>query len=246
MKKIIIGAVFVLVVGIYGIYKSNQQSELVDVENGKVDKSSLHVKSQVNNKDSLDQSKMIAPKNNLKKKTRTKFFKNASELEREYETIAESLSDISEYSQKLNEFYDLENSDFINNIEEVYKHYQVIKKWKAKNEKTLAPRESINPKLAYTLAVALEREVGGIVDSGLKSLSLSSADISALNRFITTQDFDKLNMRDRLTKTELNLVKLKQIYSNAPETISKDGVTHGKASDERPDVAIPEPSSLVD
>lgn len=112
--------------------------------------------------------------------------------------------------------------------------------WNKKNNKEPKKIISMKPEMALTLALVLEESLEDILSESF-TLELPLQDIYIIKTFSESKDFHLLVSQNRLNEDNITLLSLREVYSNASETVfdPKSGKTLGEPSEE-PSMAAPE------
>lgn len=108
-----------------------------------------------------------------------------------------------------------------------------IKEWKYIDGQALNKLEVIKPEYAITMAIILKKSIGKIIEEKSSTFKLELSDLYAIQTFSESKDFNILLSQNRLNSTEINLKRLKEIYSNEIEkSYFDDGRIEGIPSSE--------------
>jgi hypothetical protein len=219
-KRIIAG---VLALGTMGIYYYTKDSS-----NGQLKFEEAIKKKKVQTK--LDIEKKAIARSKLKD------FKY-----KEYNPIdVKNTIDQSNSIRSIMEIYSDESLDISSKIMIIKNYQNKVLDWNVKSNKEPKKIISMRPEMALTLSIVLEEPLENILNENFV-LELPLQDIYIVKTFSESSDFRILLSQNRLNKDNITLLRLREVYSNASETVfdPKSGKTLGEPSEE-PSIPAPE------
>jgi hypothetical protein len=129
------------------------------------------------------------------------------------------------------EIYNNDNLDISSKVTLIKKYQEEALEWALKSKKEPKRLVTMKPEMVLTLALVLDESMDNILNDSF-TIKVELPDMYVIKTFSESKDFHILVSQDRLNIDNVNLPRLREIYSNPGEKIEdlKTGIIIGEPS----------------